>query len=119
MSELQLQVRKQDNAGREPKWHPDGWRSWLVCAAAATSVMVVSGLTYSFALLLPVLMESFQASRQETGNKTRVLRNSSLRTDSQVGCRAREINRSKFILTPSVKIRNANNVPGIVPKRRS
>ena len=64
---LQLQVCEQENSRREPKWHPDSWRSWLVCAAGSISVVIVSGVAYCFGLLLPVLMENFQATRQQTG----------------------------------------------------
>ena len=67
MTILQLQVCKQEKTELEPKWHPDNWRSWLVCAAGAISVVIVSGVAYSFGLLLPVLMENFQATRQQTG----------------------------------------------------
>lgn len=52
----------------EPKRRPDSWWSWLVCAAFAMSVVIVVGITYSFGLLLPPLMETFDETRQATGN---------------------------------------------------
>ena len=57
----------QDND--KPTCRPDSWWSWLVCAASAVSVFIVAGITYSFGLLLPPLMEHFNASRQATGIK--------------------------------------------------
>lgn len=45
---------------------PDGCRSWLVCAASLLSVVVVSGIAFSYGLLLPSLMDAFEATRQET-----------------------------------------------------
>ena len=38
-----------------------------MCAAGAISVVIVSGVAYCFGLLLPILMENFQATRQQTG----------------------------------------------------
>ena len=52
---------------REPKCRPDSWWSWLVCAASALSVLIVAGITYSFGLLLPPLMDHFNETRQATG----------------------------------------------------
>ncbi len=51
----------------EPKCRPDSWWSWLVCAASVVSVVIVEGITYSFGLLLPPLMENFDETRQATG----------------------------------------------------
>jgi len=58
-----------ESAGHEPKWQPDSCWSLLVCAAAGISVIIAAGIGYSFGLLLPHLMEDFQATRQETGSK--------------------------------------------------
>jgi len=55
-----------ESAGHEPKWQPDSCWSLLVCAAAGISVIIAAGIGYSFGLLLPHLMEDFQATRQET-----------------------------------------------------
>ena len=52
----------------EPKWRPDSCWSWLVCAASVISIVIVTGIGYSFGLLLPPLMENFQETRQATGN---------------------------------------------------
>lgn len=58
----------------KPKCRPDSLWSWLVCAASALSVVIVAGISYSFGLLLPPLMENFDETRQATGifnaNKT-------------------------------------------------
>lgn len=58
-----------NDAGHEPKWRPDSCWSWLVCAASVMSICIVSGIGYSFGILLPPLMENFKATRQATGNK--------------------------------------------------
>lgn len=55
------------NEGYEPKCRPDSWWSWLVCAASTMSVVIISGISYSFGLMLPPLMENFDESRQVTG----------------------------------------------------
>ena len=54
--------------GCKPKWRPDSCWSWLVCAASAMSVLIVTGIGYSFGLLLPPLMDYFDGTRQATGN---------------------------------------------------
>ena len=52
----------------EPRCHgPDSWWAWLVCGASAMSVAIILGIIYSFGLLLPPLMESFDETRQTTG----------------------------------------------------
>ena len=51
----------------EPTCRPDSWWSWLVCAASAMSVVIIMGIIYSFGLLLPTLMETFDETRQTTG----------------------------------------------------
>ena len=52
----------------EPKCRgPDGWWAWLVCGASAMSVAIILGIIYSFGLLLPPLMETFDETRQTTG----------------------------------------------------
>ncbi|XP_078371646.1 monocarboxylate transporter 10-like isoform X1 [Oculina patagonica] len=55
-----------NDAGHEPKWRPDSCWSWLVCAASVMSICIVSGIGYSFGILLPPLMENFKATRQAT-----------------------------------------------------
>jgi len=80
MRNSQIQVCVKEDAGHEPKWRPDSCWSWLVCAAAGISVVIVSGIANSFGLLLPQLMENFQATRQETGNKIMELKMKLLRT---------------------------------------
>lgn len=65
------------DVGHEPRWRPDSCWSWLVCAGAVISFVVVSGISYSFGLLLPPFMEHFEATRQETGNKITIQRNQS------------------------------------------
>ena len=52
---------------------PDSCWSWLVCAASAISVVIVSGIFYSFGLLLPPLIENFETTRQAAGNEITVL----------------------------------------------
>ena len=52
----------------EPICRPDSWWSWLVCAASTLSVLIMAGITYSFGLLLPTLMEHFNETRQATGS---------------------------------------------------
>lgn len=77
MKNLQVQERNcaSGNAlGNDSKRRPDSCWSWLVCVASAISILIVSGIGYSFGLLLPPLMENFEASRQATGNKTIYLR---------------------------------------------
>ena len=51
----------------EPRCRPDSLWSWLVCAASAMSVVIIMGIIYSFGLLLPPLMETFDETRQKTG----------------------------------------------------
>lgn len=51
---------------KEPKCRSDSCWSWLVCVASTIIVIIVSGIMYSFGLLLPPLMENFGASRQST-----------------------------------------------------
>jgi len=51
----------------EPTCRPDSLWSWLVCAASAMSVVIIMGIIYSFGLLLPTLMETFDETRQTTG----------------------------------------------------
>ena len=46
----------------------DSLWSWLVCAAACLSMVIVCGGSYNFGLLLPPLMDHFNSTRQETGN---------------------------------------------------
>lgn len=53
---------------KKPTCRPDSCWSWVVCVASVILVIIVSGIGYSFGLLLPPLMESFGASRQSTGN---------------------------------------------------
>lgn len=50
-----------------PEWRLDSCWSWLVCAASGISVGIVAGVTYSFGLLLPPLIENFEETRQATG----------------------------------------------------
>lgn len=57
-----------NDQGYEPKWRPDSCWSWLVCAASAMSILIVTGIYYSFGLMLPPLMENFDGTRQATGN---------------------------------------------------
>ncbi|KAJ7379468.1 hypothetical protein OS493_015251 [Desmophyllum pertusum] len=52
--------------GYEPRCRPDSCWSWLVCAGSLISVVIVAGIAYSFGLMLPPLMENFEATRQET-----------------------------------------------------
>jgi len=54
--------------GCKPEWRPDSCWSWLVCAASAMSVLIVTGIGYSFGLMLPPLMDNFDGTRQATGN---------------------------------------------------
>ena len=56
---------------KEPKCRPDSCWSWLVCVASTVIVIIVSGIMYSFGLLLPPLMENFGASRQSIGNENK------------------------------------------------
>ena len=58
--------------GYEPRCRPDSCWSWLVCAGSLISVVIVAGIAYSFGLMLPPLMENFEATRQETGNKIKI-----------------------------------------------
>lgn len=51
---------------KKPTCRPDSCWSWVVCVASVILVIIVSGIGYSFGLLLPPLMESFGASRQST-----------------------------------------------------
>ena len=54
--------------GNEPRYRgPDSWWAWLVCGASAMSVAIILGIIYSFGLLLPPLMETFDETRQATG----------------------------------------------------
>lgn len=53
------------------RWYQDCCRSWFVCAASLMSVIVVSGIALSYGLLLPSLMDAFEATRQETGKSQR------------------------------------------------
>lgn len=59
-----------DSKGYEPKCQPDSCWSWLVCAASTVSIVIISGITYSFGLLLPPLIENFKETRQATGEIT-------------------------------------------------
>ena len=56
-----------NDEGCKPKWRPDSCLSWLVCAASTISVLIVTGIGYSFGLMLPPLMENFAGTRQATG----------------------------------------------------
>ena len=51
----------------EPRCRPDSWWAWLVCGASTMSVAIILGIIYSFGLLLPPLMETFDETRQTTG----------------------------------------------------
>ena len=51
----------------EPKCRPDSCWSWLVCAGSTMLVVIIMGIAYSFGLLLPSLMETFDETRQTTG----------------------------------------------------
>lgn len=51
----------------EPKCRPDSCWSWLVCAGSTMLIVIIMGIVYSFGLLLPPLMESFDETRQTTG----------------------------------------------------
>jgi len=56
-----------NDEGCKPKWRPDSCWSWLVCAASTLSVLIVTGISYSFGLMLPPLMDNFDGTRQSTG----------------------------------------------------
>ena len=68
----QVQVCVKGDIRQESRWRTDSYWSWLVCTAAAISLGIVTGIFYSFGLLLPPLMESFESSRQATG-RTKLL----------------------------------------------
>ena len=57
-----------NDEGCKPKWRPDSCLSWLVCAASTMSVLIVTGIGYSFGLMLTPLMDNFAGTRQATGN---------------------------------------------------
>ena len=57
----------ENDEGCKPEWRPDSCLSWLVCAASTMSVLIVSGIGYSFGLMLPPLMDNFDGTRQATG----------------------------------------------------
>lgn len=67
---------------------PDSWWAWLVCGASAISVAIILGIIYSFGLLLPPLMETFDETRQTTGiaiaNRTFGNRTQSVRQSEQI-----------------------------------
>lgn len=65
---------KGDSEHETTRWRPDSCWSWLVCAASGISLVIASGIAYSFGLLLPVLVEHFDTTRQAAGNPTGVLR---------------------------------------------
>ena len=73
MKDSEVNVFVTEDSLREPKWRPDSCWSWLVCAASSVSIVIVSGIGYSFGLLLPPLIEHFETTRQATGNKITVL----------------------------------------------
>ena len=57
-----------NDEGCKLSWRPDSCLSWLVCAASTMSVLIVTGIGYSFGLMLPPLMDNFAGTRQATGN---------------------------------------------------
>ena len=52
---------------------PDSFWSCLVCAASVLSILIATSGPYAFGLLLPPLMDEFNANRQETGKWNLVL----------------------------------------------
>ncbi|XP_068703284.1 monocarboxylate transporter 10-like [Montipora capricornis] len=67
MSNTQVEIWNEENSSQNaPKYRTDSCWSWLVCFAGTISVIIVTGLSYCFGLLLPTFMEIFQATRQET-----------------------------------------------------
>ena len=51
----------------DPSHKKDSAWAWIVCLAAATNLAFSSGLVYSFGVLLPVFMDYFKESRENTG----------------------------------------------------
>ena len=45
----------------------DSWWSWIVCVSAAICNAVNLGMTLSFGVLFPVLMDYFDETRERTG----------------------------------------------------
>lgn len=64
-SEIEKALRVPEE--NEPKCRPDSCWSWLVCAGSTMLVVIIMGITYSFGLLLPPLMETFDETRQTIG----------------------------------------------------
>lgn len=50
-----------------PSFKKDSAWAWIVCLAAATNLAFTVGLIYSFGVLLPVFMDYFKESRENTG----------------------------------------------------
>ena len=69
MKQAQVQAFSvKEDGDHETRWRPDSCWSWLVCAASGISLVIVSGIRYSFGLLLPPLIDNFETTRQAAGN---------------------------------------------------
>ena len=51
----------------DPSHKKDSAYAWIVCAAASTNLAFTLGLIFSFGVLLPVFMDYFKESRENTG----------------------------------------------------
>ena len=51
----------------DPSHKKDSAWAWIVCAAASTNLAFSFGLILSFGVLLPVFMDYFEESRENTG----------------------------------------------------
>ena len=89
-----------NDEGCKPKWRPDSCLSWLVCAASTISVLIVTGISYSFGLMLPPLMENFAGTRQATGNTV------VCETPTQTGPFWTSYNLGRGIIPPSLNFNN-------------
>ena len=55
-----------------PSHQKDSVWAWIVCLAAAVNLAFTVGLVFSFGVLLPVFMEHFKESRENTGKVLRL-----------------------------------------------
>ena len=52
---------------RSYKYKPDGCWSWVVCVASFTSLTIVNGYCMTWGVLLPAVIDHFNATRAQTG----------------------------------------------------
>lgn len=89
------------------KYKQDGVWSWVVCLSASLSIALVTGVSFSYGVLLPVFMDYFKVSREKTGR----FLDESAKTESLVWLGYRNVCQMHTDTTLAAQIREANIEP--------